>query len=370
MKTSDIILHLEKYLPRVTNKFSEVIKPSSITILEPNVAQFNFSQAHNLEEDEHITITNTKINTEIQTLSIDPITQIVTATTFTNHDLTEKQIKEVTISSEGDLDLNGNFTLLSVPNRKTFTFKFTKNTIDEPGLTYLEEMKTNGNINTVFSIFNVTQNSFQIETPFNFPNVSVNTIDIHLSVRISGGGDIDSILKHYEQMIELDNPVKDLWGFVVLDDVTTSKDRQVNNDATSNQGNLNDWNVQILRPFSLFVIVPSETDITARRARDTCEDLRASIYSVLLGMKFQSGFSTNGGSAVSSLGDELAGYFGSYYVHRFRFEQVDQVCNDDILYLGEDSAYRDVDLDMLDVFNNSNDVKLISRVDLDDEPLN
>lgn len=370
MQSADIITHLQRFLPRRTDQFSSVIRPQSITV-DPNDSTqgiFTFAQPHGREANEKVTIVGALVQTEIATIELDDVMDTLTLTTVSTHDLTKDIIKTVRLSGSTNPNLNGVFELLEVPNRQRFVIRFTQTDVSNPGTIFLNEPRSIGNINQAFEITNVTPNTFTISLDHNFPNVDVSSVAVHIAIRISGGGDIDRVLAHYEQLLQNSQPIKQLWAFVILDDVTTSKDRYVNNDATNNQGNLNSWNVQLLSPFSVYVIVPSAEDITARRARDICEVLRPDIYSVLLGQEFPSGFTTDGGSATSPLGDELAGYFESYYVHRFRFEQVVQVCSDDIMYLGEEAANRDMLLQFVDTFNNTDEIKLQTNVNVDDEP--
>lgn len=400
MRASEIITHMIQYVPQLSTEFSEQTTPVS-TIRNANRLTLTFAEPHGLENNDTISITAARVKTEIREIVV--LDGIATATTFTPHDLTETQIEYVNISGTTNEDLNGRFQLVEVINRRSFSFRVegvtnfrTENVgvasplvfplmfnlrASDAGVAmpiefpmefegrqvgmFLEEERTVGNINGVHTISDVTENSYDIELDFNAPLLQDQSIVVHTSIRISGGSDLDKIMRCYEEVPD----IGDLYAFVVLGDVTVSKDRNVNNDATLNQGNLNAWNTQLLSPFAVYIFVKTDNDITGRRARDVCEDLRPVLYSVLLGTRFDSQFVTDGGSVTSPLGDGIIGYFDAYYVHEFRFEQIAQVCSDDIMYKDANAANRDIFIDQLDVFNDSDDVKSITRVDLDDEPL-
>lgn len=374
MKAFDIIKQFHLAMPQFNDYFSAFTTDFTASS-SGSIVTVTTANPHGLSTGNVITMTG--IKSQIELFEISLANGRVTASTFANHDLTRGYQENVTLSGSDNDELNGTFELLDVPNRRSFVFDYPGVDVDDPGTVYLLEDRSYGGVNGIFNVTVVDDNTFtydagiiigDFETSFNIENAK-----LHLGIRISGASDIDRAVSSYTEQ----SGENTLWGFVIVEDAISSKDRNVTNDATLNQGNLNEWNVLYLEGFSFYVVVPTTGDITGRRARDLCEEIKPAVFSSVLGKAFDSGFSDNIVSPVVPLGDQFFGYFKSYYIHQYRFEQVSRITNTDIKDYGQNVAFRDIEFNIRDIINpegltpggNDDTIKLSGRVNLDDDAL-
>lgn len=362
MLCSDIIKHIATYLPRYSALFSTQLAVQSVSIAGDDI-DITFTAAHNLTTGDQISISNVLVNTEIDTLAFNA-DNTVTATTLTDHDLTENWQNTIKIANSTVSAVNGTFTLLTVPNRRTFTYSYTLGSQTPPfGTVYLLENIEANPINDVHTITVLSTTEIRITVAGNpYTNVDSSNITVSTGINVSGATNIERLTDAYESQTPIEP-----WLFVVLDDVTMGKSRGAPLDALQNQGNQNAWNMEQLAEFTTYVFIPSSDKITGRDARDKAEVLRAALYKTLINAKFDNGLA--GSSPVSNVvpvSDGITAYSEAYYVHQYKWQQVSQITNFDVGYFGSTRAFRDLDMRILNIFgeNLTND-----QINLDDEPL-
>lgn len=366
MQAKDVISQLYQYLPAQIDNFSVLVDVQSVIIDGTGtLVTVVTNTPHGIPNGGTISVSNSQVKTEITSLSLDEPNDILSVETTVSHDLTEGFFDTVTFVDFTNTELNGTFDLLKVPNRRNFTVDFTGLDISSPGTGYLLENKSYGGINGLFQATVLDSTTFTYTIPVATTLVDTTDVKITAGIRISGASDILRAIDSYTKQT---SPT-DLWGFVITDNPVSSKDRNVTNDATLNQGGLNDWNVLYIEGFSFYVIVPTTGDITGRRARDLCDEIKPNIFNSLLGVQFPSGFKTNPVSPTYPLGDDFYGYFDAYYVHQYRFEQISRITTEDIQFFGQNVAFRDIDFTINDIITNGDSDQMTGSVDLDDEPL-
>lgn len=364
MQAQDVITQLYTNMPRFNSNFSVLLSDFSIGVSGTTVTVTTTSP-HGLTTGNAVVVANMPTKTQIASFDLDDLNDILTVTTVTNHDLTEGFFETVELVDSTNANLNGTFELLSVPNRRTFTVVFTESDISSPGTVNLLENRSFGSINGThqITVIDTTNFTYELVTPSTPTESTKGTIST--GVRISGGSDIERITENYTFQTQND----DLWGFVVTESAISNKDRNVTNDATLNQGGLNDWNVLYIESFTFYVFVPTDNDITGRRAKDLCDTIKPDLFNSVLGVNFPSGFHSENVSPIYPLGDEFFGYFGAYYIHSYRFEQISRITTDDLTNYDANVSFRDIDFTIRDVIQGSTDIEFTGSVDLDDEPL-
>ena len=184
---------------------------------------------------------------------------------------------------------------------------------------------------------------------------------MHAGIRVTGVVSAERIIDIYTE-----TPPTDLWAFVVLADVSASKDRNILNDATSAQVGDTFRNQKLLQGFSVFVVSPADTELAARQTRDLMEDIAVFLYSSLLGVAFDSGFFADKKWLVTTLGHSFQFYNTAFYIHEYPFEMLAQILIEDSVGRPDDVAFRDIDITM----NINTGVEpLTATVDLDEVPL-
>ena len=117
MKLTDIINQLRAILPKYTDVFSTVHGISSI-VASGGVATIVTSAIHSLATGANITIADVVTHTPISAVSKDGL--VFTFTTSADHDLTLGWQTTVTFEGFTDSAWNDSFTVVGVPNRRTF----------------------------------------------------------------------------------------------------------------------------------------------------------------------------------------------------------------------------------------------------------
>lgn len=362
MLCSDIIKHIANYLPRYSSLFSITLPVQSVAIVGNDV-DITFTAAHNLTTGDQITISNVLVNTEIDTLTFNA-DNTVTATTLTDHDLTEKWQTTITLANSTVSAVNGTFTLLTVPNRRTFTYSFTLGAQTPPfGTVYLLENIENNLINGVHSVTVLSTTEIRVTVTGNtFTNIDASNLAVNTGVNVSGATNIERLTDAYESQTPIEP-----WLFVVLDDVTIGKSRGAPLDSLQNQGNQNSWNIEQIAEFTTYVFIPSSDKITGRDARDKSEVLRSALYKTLINANFDNGLAASTPvSNVVPVGDGIVAYSEAYYLHQYKWQQVSQITSSDVGNFGSTRAFRDLDMRILNSFGENLTSDLIN---LDDQPL-
>ena len=361
MLCSDIIKHLIKYLPRLTDKFSNTLDVSNVSIAG-DVVTITFSASNTLQTGNQITIHNALVNIDIDTLTYDD--GIITATTLQDHDLTFGYQQTITIANSSNSSVNGKFNLTGVTNRRTFKYQYD---LPSPTPTFgspiLVENIEDNHFNGIHSVVVINDTTVEI-TILNNPYTQINfeNIVVSSSINISGGSNLERLIDAYESQ----KPIEP-WLFVVLDDLVTGKARSSPQDSIQNASYLNAWNIEQLAGFSIYFFNPTVDQLTGRLSRDDAETLRSSLYSVMINSRFNTGLA--GGTPMSNVtptNDGIAGYTKSYYIHQYQWQQVQQVTGSDVGNFVTTRAFRDLNMKRLNPF----DIEILDdNINLDEEPL-
>lgn len=360
MKCADIIKQLIENVPKHTDLFSSSFNPDAVSVAGGVVTVTK--TAHGLQNNKYISVTGGQIVTSVS--NIDDSGDNVVFTTATNHDLTGGEwLESVNITSASTPAVDGDYDLVTVPNRQTFTLA----SFPDTGVT---DLKLNENRSVgVDGLYKITlidtdNFSFQLADDIGSVTIKPETMEVQNKVRISGAVSLQRARKSYEQKQD-----EELWLFVVLGDNDINKDRYVNTDSEMEQGGLNEWNGILLSPFHVYCFIPSQNSISGRISRDLAEDVRPILYSSLLGKAFGTGFTNQAVGNVFPVGDGSEAYAGAYYIHRFTFRQNAQISALDTLYISKNTAFRDVAFDYENTATDNGEVIMSTSVDLDDEPI-
>lgn len=366
MKAQDIILHLMRWLPEYTDEFSSGVTPVSVVVSGTTVTM-TFSAAHGIVDGGIVSIKDALVENPIDT--IDDSGDNVVFTTILDHDITEGWTGTVNLTSVLTPSVNGDYTLISSENRRTFEIASFPDVLATDVV--LNEPKEYVNINGLYNVtlISPTQISFELSQAFPVdPVIKTNSVNVLNAIRISGGSEIERLIKHYDEQ-----PVKKLWGFVVLGDSTVNKDRNVADDPPLQQGGLNDWGILMMQNFNFFVFVPSKNDdgyvtATGRPSRDLIEDIRPELYKAILGTEFDTGFTGRPSSVTVPTGDNLYKDLDAYIVHQFQFQQVAYVSSADVIEKSPTVALRNISIDYLDVWNDTDNILMEADINLDENP--
>ncbi len=355
MRLIDILNQLRLILPRYTDLFSDNTPVSSIVVLG-GIATVTTTAAHGLTTGNAVNISGAKSKTEITGVSQDGLLFTFTSDT---HDLTLGWPEQENIELIGFTDSawNGTFELKGVPNRQSFIIQSTETIPTLNGNEELLEIKNTG-VNGMYSITVTSTTTFTFGTGLD--NGTYLDGVVSSNVRIAGTVNIERTIEQYTKQ-----GLTDLWGFVVMHDVETSKDRSTYSDATSTPTQGSDIRLRLIDGFSFYIFVNVTQDIAATTAIDICRDtLLLPILKTLFGVIFDSGVTGEDFRNIMT-GQGIAHYDTAIYVHVYNFETSMDIFEADAVIPSNTRAFRDIEY----THNISDTEALTANIDLDEEPL-
>lgn len=361
MKAEDVVKQLAAKLPALTPEFTDNFAVTSL-ISSGGSALAVTAVPHGFVVGQGVVISGAQV--PIFLSSITRVGIVATAITDTDHDLTEFVPTEVEIVDAVDANFNGTKKLLSVPNRRSFTFQ-----VDDTGATADTGAVLNATnaFTTYNGVFEITllgsPTVFLYTLGTDFPP-AVGTITASGNARISAAVSMDRVQATYSKQ-----PADDFWLYVILDDVAASKNRNILSDAVDDQQRQSqgeDFRQQIIQPLSLVLVVPSSDQIAGRGARDAAEDIFLPLCQSILFKRFDSGLSAGEQGPLQFTGHGFLEYNKATYVHQYAFAQTVDLTFGDTVGFDVDVAFRDMDIT---IGQNLGVEQLTAVIDLDDEPL-
>lgn len=378
MKLRDAVLVLQAKLPLLTEQFTDTIAASSV-VHSGTTATVTTAVDHGLVAGNLVHIVGAL--TPIAIASITAAGGVATVTTSADHDLTylpdNPDFSTVDLDGATEGDFNGTFTLLSVPNRRTFTMAVDggapASATGSPRL--LNGSNVFRSIRGLYAVATTpTSDTFTIEhTAASDLGTLVGTITVRAKPRITAAVSDEAAIASFTRDFEAagSRPTK-TWLYVVLEDAIVNRGKESRLDAIDTQFVGADWQQFIIQSFRLLVVSSSADQRLARTARDTMQDLLRPILRSILGVRFDSGLASGDEGAVQFVGHGLSRYDHATYWHAFEFEIRDRVTAEDTVGGGEDVAFRDIEIDLyakLDAGQSATFDPLKVVQSLDDEPL-
>lgn len=358
MKTEDVVKQLAGVLPGVTTLFSKQIAVSSL-VFSGGIATATTAVAHGLKTNQFVTVSGAFSPTLIT--SINRIGTVATAVTTTDHDLTFGFQDTVQIEGATETEYNGTHELLSVPNRRTFTFSVQGSpATPATGSPQLLENRLNSyNGRHQITVIDTTNFTFPLTTSPGSP--ATGSPVVHTQIRVSRSITAERALAAYTEQKQ-----NNLWAFVVADDPIISRDRGLLTDAVSTLSPSDYNHIRQIENFSVYVVIPATNSIAGGAEMDLVEDIRILLYKSLVGVKLPSNLVNPRQYIVVPSGDEFFGYNEAYYVHRFTFQTARDIAIEDFVDDKNSVAFRNIEIQTLNDFE---ETVLTTTVDLDDEPL-
>jgi len=357
----DILTHLQKYVPVLSSRFSTNLDITAVIVDgDPQVLRIT-DTLHGLSAGDPVVLSRGRVDNPITAAVYNSADDTIRFTTSLPHDLTEDYINIETITLEGftDSQFNGEFPLLSVPDRKTFEISGTSQPVLN-GNEVLREIREIG-INGLKNITRVIdQDTYEIDligiaelTPGTVPPGYIRSKDFRIAVAV----DADRAVSLYTPVASKD----ELWMYVIMGGSVTSKSRTLKNDANQlNVAGQTDRPLNI-NTFSIVVFYPTANETAAALAVKLSYD---EIYQLMLSVASGISFDDFGNTEylTSLIGHDAGRYDKAYYSHVYDFEYNFEVTTEQefLTTFIESRAYRDTGI----VFN---EIQAGSSEDLDED---
>lgn len=253
------------------------------------------------------------------------------------HDVTYSELEidldiEKTVEFVGDFE--GDRVLVGVPELDQVTIE---SSLAPTGSYYLLE---NYNVSGRKTITWINSTTFTYESDYELTLVSNNgTVQNNIRVDgISSDNDLSDLLEN--KAIKLTKNTM----FVVMNEARASKSRHIYSDAYNRKEYKDDLHIEVPQTFSVFIVIPTHTKTTPREAINSIDDLRVYMVKSLHGALFDSGFVSNNKFLCSYLSDTGEQYNKAYYVHRFDFETVFNIENEDSVAVEDTRAFKSFEI--------------------------
>lgn len=376
MIAQDIVDALSGSVPLFTDGFSESIGVTSITVAG-STASATTPTAHNLVENQNVAVLGVLAPVEIDTGTFLRTLTVATFETLQDHDFTLSERdkaaggKTITISGAAESEFNGTFQLLRVISRRKLSIAVVDSgptTIS--GSPIVED--ANGSIfNGLVVATNVASTTFDYTLPVSYPlDAVVDNASVQISIRILSVLDIEQYLTDVYTAKGIDDDLL----VVQLGDVTQSKKRNEESDASSSTIGEDSFTPLLIQTFAVYIIMNVTDDLTGTVARDKVEsEYIPAIFQSILRADFATGFtyskyrSTFTGHGLFAYSD-VNGKNKAIYAHEVSFEQLAQLTKIDTVGPDANVAMRDVSY-TLTTDNGTGVETLDANVDLDEEPI-
>lgn len=374
MKAQDIVDKLAAKIPLFTAAFSNSINISSI-VPTGITALATTPTAHNLVDGQEVAIIGAEAPVQIDTATFLRTGSQAAFETLQDHDLTlsERDVaaggKTITISGATEAEFNGTFQLTQVVNRRKLIIAVTDAGPTTITGSPIVENANGGIFNGLFPITLIDPTSFEYMLPVSYSLNAVTTnAKAQTSIRIASVLDIDQ----YIQDLYTKQLIGDHQLIVQLGDVSMSKKRNEETDASASTVGEYSFTPILIQPFAIYIVMNASQDLTASQLRDQVEsEFVPAIFSSVLRAKFDTGFmysqyrATFTGHGVYGYSDDN-GKNKAVYVHEVTFEQLTQLCKSDMVGADDNVAMRDVSYTLTTDLGTG---ELTADIDLDEEPL-
>lgn len=376
MRAQDVVDKLSAMVPLHTDGFSNALGLSSITV-SGTTATATTPAAHGLVEGQNVSILGADAPVQIDTASFTRVGSTATFETLQDHDLTLSERdkaaggKTITLSGAAEAEFNGTFSLVRIVNRRQVLISVADSGPTTISGSPIVEDANGGIFNGLVPATNITATSFEYELPVAYPlDAVVDSASVQISLRILSVLDIEAYLQDVYTNKALGGDVL----VVQLGDVTMSKKRDEETDASSSTTGEYSYTPLLIQPFAVYTVMNVTDDLTAAQARDKVEsEYIPAIFQSILRAQFDTGFTysqyraTFTGHGVLAYSD-VTGKNKAIYAHEITFEQLALLSKIDMVGPDDDTAMRDISY-TLTVDPGTGVETLDADIDLDEEPI-
>lgn len=360
MKLRPIEQRLEAVLPLLTDRFTDEVALASVTAAG-TTATATTSEAHGLDVGQSVAVVG--VAAPVAIASATRAGEVLTVTTSTDHDLTERWFPAVTLAGD---EFSGEFPLLTVPNRRTFTVEVPDSgpvaAVGPHELT--EPLSYRGYSGVVTVTSTPTDSTFTYELPqaLTLPGVGLN-MRVVVGARIYSAINIERALAVFEGR-EFDGlPAGQLALFVTGAGTQANRDRTALNDGVSSAGVSGDNRQQFLQSVVCVVCQRVTHDLSGADAWDAMQDTARLVIQALAGWAPATEYARDSGAKLRFVSHDVLQYDSAVYAHVVEFQKLGEISNEDLEIEPNTVAFRDI------IGTITAAGPLSMTIDLDEEPL-
>ncbi len=362
---NQVVTHLQKFLPSVTDKFDNAI--SGATAVAAGSTVTVSAVAHGFVVGNPIVVSAGAFS-NLLTSVVDNGDGTVRFGTDQEHDLTEPQRvadpTQLTLRDFANV-WDGTHDIVAIPNRDFFEIAFPAGETVVPalGTGVLSESRAAGILGnqSIDTVPDADTFTFEVTEFPTFPDGTIDGFAASGSMRIFGAADFNRAVDLYNRLMPDEYAL-----FVIMGDVTVSKDRFTANDAIGAFTAQNFQKQTVLNNFSTLVFIPTRDDVAGNAAQqDAYGDIYAALLRVLYTFTFEDSNTAITYTTVSN-GHGAGQYNTAFYVHVYDWQRPDAISFDQGFNLDPEVAFRDIEGALANF--GDDEAELTFGINLDDEP--
>lgn len=352
---AQITAQLRENLSIFTEEFSTLVTATSLT-QTAGTATCVTSTVHGKSTGGFVTVKGSEY--QIALASLTRVGNTVTAVTSVDHSLQEPSLFGSDISGELTVTIqdaipaayNGEFKLLTVPDRTTFTYLIIATPVT-PATTPGNMIEDSGypsaapsyNGNHQITVVNTTTFTFPVNSSLGA--ITQGTIEVKLSDRIHKSAAADRATAYYtvDKNRELQN-----WMFVVLGGQRTDKGGISTTDIQSLIDENQEYAYTYIQDFSIYTYVPTAVNqILGEEASDFARNLLPLLLKTISKFSLTSSFCEGTTQPIIYISDTPDEYNTAYYVHRYDFSFTGRIEELDTFQKDRGALIKKIELDII-----------------------
>ena len=337
MKAIEIVNRLKEVLPKYTEDFNTSISISSLTKSGSTIT-CTTATAHGLLTNDYITIRGAKEPISLTLITF--VDNVATATSSTDNKLIKpsqfsKSYVEIT---SANFDYNGTFELLEVIN--STTFKFILKTIPTTTATGTLLLSDFDGYNGYKQITKINDTQFSYSNSATLQSPAQGTMKMLTATRVDFVANIDRLKADYEKT---ENAINQNWLYVIMGNDETYNNDTTSLDITGQIRENQDFRLNTIQQFNIYVVVPTKNSILAGIESDTARAYIIPILKSIGNYRFPSLFKDNKYQPIIYLGSGEEDYLSTYYIHRFSFSCIGLIQVSDTIDINEGVPLNSID---------------------------
>lgn len=368
MKVQPVVNQLISEMPLHSNFFDTNFEITSL-VTSGTTATATTSSPHGLSVGQGFIISGAIDLTLLDTLSVT--NNVATATCSVDHGLSMgMDNKTFSVPAKVEIDgatpaaFNGEHTLKTVSNRQTFQFNLTL--ADQVATGTITSKKYDStrfwDSKVVATVPSTTEFTFTIDSGFD--GSILGTKRVHYNPRISSAATIQRAIDSYTKQAE-----GQFWMFVVPAASTSSKDRNILNDAAIANTPGDEYRIRLIDDVIILIFCPAQNQISGVDIADTLEDQKIAMFKSLLGYLPPAQYDAGPTTQFAFISSQIILYNKSYIVGQYIYELLQDVTFNDILNKRKIFPARDISSVMEIKLDNGDSQDLDYNLDLDEDPL-
>lgn len=349
-------------LPFYTDLFSEIVTITSLT-RSGSVATAVTSTPHGLVSGNTVNVTGAIELVNVTSLVATSSTEMIGRTSEPNGLSMALNFKNLTTDLTVDIigadqpALNGEFQLLSVPNRLAFTANI-PNSGDGSGPIQLYNYAYNYYNGLKVVTGTPTSASFTYDINENSALEATGDMKAHVKLRMGIAATAERAINYYTKQDQ-----DEYFLILVAGTSTANKDRNILNDSVTTVTQTQSIRQRLIENYNVLIFAPTSDDGSAAQTIDMIEDVKIGLIRAMVRFPNSTPYNAETDYVYTYNSGQILQYDSPFLIYQFTFDTVFDITYNDMWNNGLYAPFLDINQEQL-----YNDQSLTANIDLDIDP--